>query len=383
MNSIIEPDWPIEQIEWAVLPGERGREAGKNARLGTHGRSVPFHVAKITIAGVTGFGWSIISRKEAEAIVGVPVQNVFTDDGKVREDFRSIEFPLFDWLGNIIGRPVYSLISRHKETETTNPFTVPCYDTSLYFDDLHLTDDASAVKWMQAEALEGRSRGHRNFKIKVGRGARHMPLYAGIKRDIEVIRGIREIAGPDGLIMIDANNGYNLNITKEVLAETADIGLYWIEEAFHEDPELYRDLKQWMAERKLQVLVADGEGLAAPPLVNWAQQGLIDVIQYDILRPGFSYWLGLGEILDQSNVKSAPHNYGNPYGQYPLSHLASAIDGFQFVEWDHVHVSGLDTSAYRILDGIVHVPSNPGFGLYLDDSYFAAMLKDSGWSIRK
>lgn len=36
-----------------------------------------------------------------------------------------------------------------------------------------------------------------------------------------------EVAGPAGKIMIDANNAYNLNLTKEVLEALADVNLSW------------------------------------------------------------------------------------------------------------------------------------------------------------
>ena len=53
---------------------------------------------------------------------------------------------------------------------------MPCYDTSLYIDDLHIKDDSEAASLIASEALEGADRGHKAFKIKVGRGAMHMPL---------------------------------------------------------------------------------------------------------------------------------------------------------------------------------------------------------------
>ena len=76
---------------------------------------------------------------------------------------------------------------------------VPCYDTSLYFDDLHLADEAEAAALIAAEAREGYERGHRAFKIKVGRGARHLPLEEGTRRDIAVIRAVREALPASGL----------------------------------------------------------------------------------------------------------------------------------------------------------------------------------------
>lgn len=377
--SVIEPSWRIEKIEWAELPGTRARSAGLNARRGVHGIDAPMHLARITIAGATGYGWSRVGREAAQALVGMKVRDAFDAGGTVRADCRGIEFPLLDWLGNVQGKPVYSLVAKGGEREL--PVRIPCYDTSLYFDDLHLTEERDAVEWMKAEAAEGKARGHAHFKIKVGRGGRYMPLIEGTDRDIAIIHGIREIAGDDGKLMIDANNGYNLNLTKQVLKETATAKLYWLEEAFHEDDELYTDLKAWMQTEGLNVLVADGEGLAAPTLVQWAKKGLIDVVQYDILSPGFSFWLELGPELDASRVKSAPHSYGTPYGHYALCHVSSAIEGFQFVEWDHIEVEGMDASGYRIDSGYVTVPPLPGFGLRFDEAYVNKLVKQKGWAV--
>ena len=371
-----EPNWQIEKIEWAALPGKRARHAGSNARIGEHGVDVPLHLARITIAGQEGCGWSRISKPLAQELVGQKARDLFNERGTVREVFRGIEFPLFDWIGRAQGKPLNSLLSAGGAVQEK----VACYDTSLYFDDLHLSDERAAVEFMKMEALEGKNRGQANFKLKVGRGGRHMPLTEGTKRDIAIIRGIREAAGPHGKIMIDANNGYNLNLTKHVLQETADVQLYWIEEAFHEDAELYKDLKAWMRKAGMNVLIADGEGLAAPPLVQWAKEGIVDVVQYDVLAPGFSYWLELGPELDAAHVKSAPHSYGTPYGHYVLSHLASAIKGFQFVEWDQIEVEGMDASGYRVKDGFVHVPSEPGFGLKFDSAYVSKWVQETGWT---
>ena len=66
------------------------------------------------------------------------------------------------------------LLGGHPEDDGV--FRAPCYDTSLYIDDLHLEDDGEAATLIASEAMEGAGRGHTAFKIKVGRGAMHMPL---------------------------------------------------------------------------------------------------------------------------------------------------------------------------------------------------------------
>jgi L-rhamnonate dehydratase len=189
---------------------------------------------------------------------------------------------------------------------------------------------------------------------------------------------VRAAVGPAAPIMLDANNGYNLNLTKRVLAETADCGILWMEEAFHEDDVLYRDLREWLARQNLRTLIADGEGQADPRLIDWARAGLIDVIQYDIFGYGFTRWLTLGRELDGAGVRSAPHHYGGHYGNYAAGHLAAAIQGFTYVEWDEATTEGLDTSGYEIQDGWVALPAAPGFGLMLDEAVFGRAVVREG-----
>ncbi|WP_240633484.1 enolase C-terminal domain-like protein [Paenibacillus montanisoli] len=377
--SIIQPEWKIEKIEIATLTGERARSAGSNGRIGDHGKSCSVRIARITIDGETGFGSTgLLTESMAEAVVGMRLADLFDQNGKVLEPYRiPLEYPILDWLGRRQNAPVYKLIA---DSNRVSPLVVPCYDTSLYFDDLHLQNDRDAVALMKEEAAQGMSKGHRNFKIKVGRGGRHMPLWEGTKRDIAIIHGIAEVAGPEGRIMIDANNAYNLNLTKEVLAAAADVNLYWIEEAFHEDDALYADLKAWLRERGQSVHIADGEGLASPHLVNWAKNGLVDVLQYDIIYPGFTHWLELGAQLDQMGLRSAPHCYGNAYGIYALGHIAAAIRNFEFVEYDDITIQGMDASAYRVENGLFHVPDKAGFGLDFDEELFAGQVLANGWS---
>jgi L-alanine-DL-glutamate epimerase-like enolase superfamily enzyme len=131
----------------------------------------------------------------------------------------------------------------------------------------------------------------------------------------------------------------------------------------------------------LATLIADGEGLAAPALPEWAQQGLVDVLQYDIFGYGFTRWLALGRSIDSWGVRSAPHHYGVGYGNYVSCHLASAIEHFTFVEWDEADIAGLDASAYVVSEGMVHVPNAPGFGLNLDERAFRQAVAAGGYEV--
>ncbi|TVY10958.1 enolase C-terminal domain-like protein [Paenibacillus cremeus] len=376
----LEKTWRIEKIEQVIMKGERRRLAGCNARLGVHGKEVSFPLVRITIGGITGYSWSRVSREAAEAMLGATVSEIFSEEQWIDDRFQSIQFPLFDWLAKVREIPVYELLSQKK---FSSPLQVPCYDTSLYFDDLHLSSEEAAVALLQEEAMEGYNEGFRNFKIKVGRGAMHMDLMEGTKRDIAIVNGIRAVVGPECNLAIDANNGYNLNLTKHVLRETAQSNLLWVEEAFHEDDRLYRNLKEWMAKENLNVMITDGEGQAARPIVEWAEQGLIDAIQYDLRDYGIVNWLKLAKRLAKSGVKAAPHNYGGFYGNYASAQVYPAIEGFLLVEWDPAQIPGIDTSGYRVQDGKISVPSTPGFGLHVDEAFYERQVRESGWALNR
>lgn len=373
----------VVQVEWARLEGQRPRHAGCNARLGDHGITVRVPLARLTLSdGSRGLGACRATREQAAAVLGQPFDALFDSAQGATARGLPFDFPLWDLAGVRVGLPVYALAAAIAGKPVPERLRVPCYDTSLYFDDLYLADDAAAAALLADEARAGWARGHRAFKIKVGRGARHMPVEEGTQRDIAVIRAVRAAVGPDAPILIDANNGYTLNLAKRVLAATADCGVFWLEEAFHEDRILYEDLKAWLHAQTLPVLIADGEGQASPSLLEWAEAGVIDVVQYDIFAYGFTRWLALGRRLDAWGVRSAPHHYGGHIGNYLAGHLAGAVDRFAYVEWDEATTPGLSADGYGVEDGYVSLPPTPGFGLALDEAAFDAALTQDGFVVR-
>lgn len=373
----------IASIEWGTLTGRRPRLAGYNARKrDDHGWEASIPLARLTTAdGSAGFGLSNLTSQQAELFLGSSLNDLVTVEKGVDPGAFAIEGPLWDLLGQGTGRPVYQILADRAGRKVTEPLRVPCYDTTLLIDDLHLSTDEEGAALIASEARFGYENGHRAFKIKVGRGARHMPLEEGNRRDIAVVRAVRAAVGPGSAILIDANNGYTLNIAKHILSETSDCNIFWIEEAFHEDDELYEDLHTWISREGLSVLIADGEGAASPHLLDYARRGIVDVVQYDIFSYGITKWLQTAPKLDAWNVRTAPHHYGRHLGNFVSGHLASAVEHFAFVEWDELTTPGLDTSAYSVKDGYVRLPDAPGFGLKLDESLFKQAVNESGFVV--
>lgn len=377
----IDPALRISEIAWAELPYRRPRIAGKNARLDTHGWGGKVPLARVRAGDAEGFGWCTLTRQQADSLVGLPLRALFCEDGMLKRPYRGLEFALLDLLGSLLHQPVYRLVGKTDEARSGNVFTVPVYDTTIYFDELHLAEDKAAVEFILAEVQEGLDRGHRHFKMKIGRPGMWMGVTEGMGRDVDIVLGVRQLTGPDAKLMVDANNGYNLNLTKQFLEATASAGLHWLEEAFHEDNMLYAELRRWMAEQKIATLIADGEGYACEAIVDWAKQGLIDVLQYDLRGYGFFSWMELCRELESFPTLCAPHNYGGFYGNYAQAHFSAITPKFAFAEFDVADAEGVDTSAYSIRDGRLVVPDLDGFGLSLHRDVFETHAAQGGWSV--
>ena len=379
--NALEPGIRLTEISQVPIPYKRPRIAGKNARLDTHGWGGEVPIARIKAGGIEGFGWCPLPRHQADRFLGVSLSAMFKEDGMLRNEYKPLEFALLDWLGNWLHKPVYELAALNPD-KIKNGFSAPCYDTTIYFDELYIKDDKAAVNFILDEVKQGLARNFRNFKIKIGRCGMWMELHEGLRRDIDIVNGIRGLAGKDAKLMVDANNGYNLNIAKEFLLATKEANVYWLEEAFHEDSSLYSNLKTWMKGNGINTLIADGEGDASPRLIDWAKKGLIDVVQYDLRGYGFFNWMELSKELAPYKTLCAAHNYGGFYGNYAQGHFAACTDYFAFCEFDIAEAEGIDTSLYSISkNGDLLVPKADGFGLVLDKNIFEKYRDEKGYKI--
>ena len=363
----------IEEILWTTLPYTRPRTAGRNARLDVHGIQGNTNIARICAGGHYGYGWSNLSYEAAKKLIGQNLGNMFNFDS-IKPEYKDIELPILDLIGQMHQTPVYAFYKN-----LMADYSVPVYDTSIYIDEPSDATDDEAVSVICDEITQGMSKGHTNFKIKVGRSNIWMDVMPGIERDIKILQAVRETAGKNAILMADANNGYNYNLAKLFLKETKNVELYWMEEAFAEDQMLYRRLREWMKEEQFNTLIADGEGDASRRIEEWAFEGLIDILQYDARDHGFFNWIETSKRIATHGVKAAPHNYGCYYGNFMQAHLAAALGNYTLAEWDESRVDGIDTSGYSISHGNLHVPNLPGFGLVFDNEKFTLAAKTNGW----
>lgn len=362
----------VSQVEKVILKGTRPRSIGHNARIPTHGPNVQDPVVRIrTDSGAVGVGWSRLNRAQAEGLIGKRIGELFEWPAGVREGYASIDLPLWDLVARLEGQPLYRLLGAKGSRE------VELYDGSVYIDDLEASDE-EAAEIFREEVASGQAHGYRNFKIKIGRGARWMPTSEGLDRDVLVIRTVREAAGADAKVLIDANMGNTLNTAKDVLARCADVGVYWFEEPFAEDRPLNQALKECIRENGWSTLVADGEFHPPPYFFDLVEAGWIDVVQHDFHAWGLTWWRQTARRIAPWGARCGPHTWGSIVERYAHAHFAASVPNYSLMEAAPADMPGFILDGWEMRDGKLIVPDTPGTGFDLEPDVIETGVKAEG-----
>ena len=360
----------ITQIEKCVLHGKRPRNLGCNARISAHGSIIRDPLVRVrTSGGGSGIGWSSMDEAEALPLLGQELGRLFTLPEGCTEMGKPLDLVFWDLYARMAGMPLYRLLGSRGSRE------VELYDGSIYIDDLEADDDQARAIFAGV-VRAGWDSGYRNFKIKIGRGARWMATAEGLARDELVVRTVREAAGPDAKIMIDANMGNTLNTAIDLLSACADVGIYWFEEPFAEDPALNQALKKFLVENGFDTLVADGEFSPPPYFFDLVKDGWIDVVQHDFRALGLTWWRATSAEIEPWGARCAPHCWGSYVERYCHAHFAASIPNFELLEGDQAYMPGLIAEDWKIDDGKLRVPDTPGSGFDVEPDVWESGVAD-------
>jgi L-alanine-DL-glutamate epimerase-like enolase superfamily enzyme len=133
--------------------------------------------------------------------------------GVVLAAISAIDIALWDIKGQCTGLPVFMLLGgRTKEA-------IPAYYSRLYTRDLDK---------LQQEADHYKNEGFKAMKLRCG-----YPLtegLAGMKKNVEMVRVVRETVGEDVDVMLEAYMGFNYSYAKRLLRLLEPYHLRWVEE---------------------------------------------------------------------------------------------------------------------------------------------------------
>jgi len=167
----------------------------------------------------------------------------------------------------------------------------PGYDTSIGW--FSYSDDQ-----IRENAQVAIASGFTALKLKVG--------HQDPRQDIERARIIRDIAGPDVRLMVDANQQWTLPQALRIGAELADLDLFWIEEPTHPDDVIaHQTLTRALAPTRLAV----GEHVANRiGFKNYLQAEAAGFIQVDCTRvAGISEFLVVSLLARRFGIPVVPH----------------------------------------------------------------------------
>jgi L-alanine-DL-glutamate epimerase-like enolase superfamily enzyme len=365
-------DLKITRVVGFDLVSERSKLAGKNSRRDVHGRRATDRMVRLfTNTGLEGIGNCRAGKKELAQLLGKNPFDFYTSSNrKTTGPLGAGTMPLWDLIGKVLKKPVYELLGG------AGPKRVPVYDGSIYFSDLLEEYKHKPLDRFKEEIDMGMELGHRAFKVKIGRGAKWMPAEEGYARDVEVLKTIRQHAGPKILIGVDANNGFDLARTKRLMEELPDYNFAFLEEMFPEKIKSCLELKRYIRQHGWKTLVADGETQSKLDAYKpFIEARAIDIFQGDMNRFGFEGILTEAGWCKAQGLQVAPHNWGSLVGYYMQLHVGRAITNFYRAEHDPLSNAILIADGYEIQNGSSSIPAAPGFGLKINEEKFATKAR--------
>lgn len=186
--------------------------------------------------------------------------------GAVLAAISAVDISLWDIKGHVTKQPVFTLLGgRTKEH-------IPAYYSRLYTRDLDK---------LQEEALTFMKQGFKGMKLRCG-----YPLTDGLKglrKNVEMVRTVRETVGDDVDIMLEAYMGFNLSYAKRLLKELEPFNLRWVEELLLPDEiHNFSKLKQFT-----DIPISGGEHeFSRYGFHELIQADALDIFQFDTNRVG-------------------------------------------------------------------------------------------------
>jgi len=209
-----------------------------------------------------------------------------------------------------------------------------------------------------------------------------MKVGGPIDDDVRRAHIIREEIGPDALLMMDANQVWDVDEAIAKIQRLASVQPYWIEEPTHADDVLGHAR---IARAVAPIRVATGE-VAANRVIfkQLLQAGAIQVCQVDACRvAGVNEVVSILLMAEKFGVPVCPHAGGVGLCEY-VQHLAmfdylrvsTRLDGRMVEYVDHLHEHFVDPVS--VVGGRYQVPTAPGYSVTMKPSSIAEFSFPAG-----
>jgi len=193
------------------------------------------------------------------------------------------------------------------------------------------------------------------------------PMGQSEKLDLELVAGGRKGVGDKNDLLIDAGCCWDTKTAIIRSKQFEEFNVFWLEEPLSQDNlEGYRRLSETS-----NIPIAAGEGEAGR--YAWRdliERGKIDIAQIDLARNGFSESRRIADMAEDYGLRVVNHCYKTNISIAACLHwLATRKTGFIFeysVDEGPLRLH-LTKQKLEAVDGIIHVPDEPGLGVDLNE----------------
>jgi L-rhamnonate dehydratase len=267
----------------------------------------------------------------------------------------AIDIALWDLLGKSAKQPVYRLLGGRTKAR------IPVYASRLY---------SVGLEQLASEAKAYKDAGYKAMKLRFGWGP--VDGAAGMQRNLDLVRTVRNTVGDEIDVMADAYMGWTLDYAKRMLPLLEPFNLRWLEEPVIPDDTCgYRELKSYG-----RVPIAGGEHeFTIYGFRNLLETHAVDYIQFDTNRVGgISQARKISAMAEAFSIPVIPHA-----GQMHNYHIVMASLNSPMAEFfPPVDVEVGNELFYYLFDGEPKAKDGfidlddrlPGLGLTINEERF-------------
>ncbi len=262
----------------------------------------------------------------------------------------AVDCALWDIKGQVFGQPIWRILGGPTRTE------VPAYASMLGY----AVEDFGLVR---ERALQHKEMGFTAQKWFF----RHGPMsgFDGLKKNVGLVKTLRETLGEDYHIMLDCWQSMNFDYAVDLCARIEDYRPRWLEEAFMPDRiDTHVKLKAKMC---IPLSGAEHE------YTRWGFKRFIEKEALDIIQPDIYWCGGLSETLKIAayatvhDLITIPHGHSTPIGIHFSAVQSPIHTPFQeyLVKWNDINMHFLKNPLWPV-EGSLPVPNAPGANMALD-----------------
>lgn len=264
----------------------------------------------------------------------------------------AVDIAIWDLLGKATGQPVYRLLGGRTKRR------IPVYASRLY---------SQPLEQLAAEASSYKEQGYKAMKLRFGWG----PLdgAAGMERNLDLVRTVRNVIGYEIDLMADAYMGWTLDYARRMVPLLEPFRLRWLEEpVIPDDIHGYAELK---AMRRVPIAGGEHE-FTLYGFRELLEAKAVDYIQFDTNRVGgITQARKIAALAEAYSVPVIPHA-----GQMHNFHVVMASFNSPMAEFFPVVDVEVGNELFWYVfkgepapvDGSIDLDENvPGLGLTIDE----------------